>query len=296
MNWEAQGIPMTICRSKAPLPLREQTPLLRCEKIAKSYGGEQIIRDISVSLFAGELVSVLGRSGTGKTTLFNILSGLETPDRGSVYLKGSDVTDSSGLVSYMQQKDLLLPFRTILDNVCVPLVLRGTGKKEAREYAQTYFEEFGLAGCEDKYPGQLSGGMRQRAALLRSYLFEGEIMLLDEPFSALDAITKMAMHRWYKEISRAHGTSAFLITHDIDEALLLSDRIYVITGSPGEICAEIAIEHGVGESAPAGSVEMTGAVGMAGSAEMAGAVGLEVDFSMSAEFAARKKEILAYIS
>lgn len=231
---------MTTCRSRIPL--------LCCEHIDKSYGGEKIIRDISVELFPGELVSVLGRSGTGKTTLFNILSGLETPDSGSVCLRGENVTGRSGLVSYMQQKDLLLPFRTILDNVCVSLILRGTERKQARTRAQAYFEEFGLAGCEDKYPGQLSGGMRQRAALLRSYLFEGEIMLLDEPFSALDAITKMSMHRWYREISRVHGTSAFLITHDIDEAILLSDRIYVIAGSPGEICAEVVVKQSAGAS------------------------------------------------
>jgi len=216
--------------------------VLWCERLSKSYEGEPIIEEISVELCRGQLVSVLGASGTGKTTLFNSLSGLEEPDSGRVFLRGEDVTGKPGRVSYMQQKDLLLPFRTILDNTCVPLLLRGMERKKAREQAREFFGEFGLSGCEDKYPSQLSGGMRQRAALLRSYLFQGEIMLLDEPFSALDAITKSSMHQWYKSVCRKHGTSAFLITHDIDEAILLSDRIYVIAGVPGKICADIRIQ------------------------------------------------------
>lgn len=215
--------------------------ILSGNSITKSYGEETIIKDVSVSLESGELVSVLGVSGIGKTTLFHILSGLEAPDSGEVLLKNENITGQPGKVSYMQQKDLLLPFRTILDNVSAPLRLRGIPKKAAREMAGGYFQEFGLSGSEIKYPAQLSGGMRQRASLLRSYLFSGEIMLLDEPFSALDAITKSQMHQWYQSIVHKHHTSSLFITHDIDEAILLSDRIYIMSGSPGRITGEIHI-------------------------------------------------------
>lgn len=225
---------------------RDNLPLLAGEAITKSYDGNKIIEEISVSLFSGELVSILGLSGIGKTTLFNILSGLEYPDSGRVLLSGKEITGKTGLCSYMQQKDLLLPFKTVLDNVALPLLLRGESKKAAREKAASYFEEFGLAGYEKNYPDSLSGGMRQRAAVLRSYLFSGEIMLMDEPFSALDAITKSAMHEWYREISARHSTSSFLITHDIDEAILLSDRIYIMAGSPGKIEAEFVISSSFG--------------------------------------------------
>lgn len=242
--------------------------VLRCENVSKSYQGEFVIDKVSVSLDKGELVSILGASGTGKTTLFHTLSGLETPDAGCVFYEGEEVTGKPGSVSYMQQKDLLLPFRTILNNVCVPLLLRGVAKKQAREQAREHFAEFGLSGCEDKYPAQLSGGMRQRAALLRSYLFQGKVMLLDEPFSALDAMTKAALYQWYQSVCRKHGTSAFLITHDIDEAILLSDRIYIIKGAPGTIRAELAIERdGVRDS----------------------------EFTMSQEFIGYKRAILAYL-
>ncbi|MEG1662176.1 MAG: ABC transporter ATP-binding protein, partial [Clostridiales bacterium] len=220
-----------------------EQPLLACEGIYQSYGGELILQDIEVALYAGETVCILGASGVGKTTLFNILSGLERPDNGRVLLWGEDITGKPGKLAYMQQKDLLLPFRTIIDNVATPLVLKGSKKKAARLQAAAYFEEFGLTGCEHKYPSQLSGGMRQRAALLRSYLFNDQIMLMDEAFSALDALTKKTMHGWFRQISNHHHTSAFLVTHDIDEAIMLADRIYIITGSPGRISAQIKIAY-----------------------------------------------------
>lgn len=221
----------------------QNEPLLSGKHLSKSYSGQQILSDISVDLYQGEIVSVLGVSGIGKTTLFNILSGLEHPDQGEVFLCGKAVTGRPGLVSYMQQKDLLLPFRTVLDNVIVPLTLRGVDKKTARKQASAYFADFGLCGCEKLYPDQLSGGMRQRAAVLRSYLYSGEIMLLDEPFSALDALTKTAMHSWYNNIARSKGSSAFLITHDIDEAIVLSDRIYIMNGPPGKITYQIRVDY-----------------------------------------------------
>jgi len=217
--------------------------LLKTRDISKSFGGREVLRNICIHLDEGELVSLLGLSGSGKTTLLNILSGLLTPDSGQVTLSGEDITGRTGYVSYMLQKDLLLAHKKVIDNVALPLIIQGMKKKEAREKAAPWFGQFGLAGTEMLYPGQLSGGMRQRAALLRTYLssFSG-VSLLDEPFSALDMITKTQMHEWYLEVSRRINLSTILITHDVDEAILLSDRIYLLTGSPGEIHHEIRIE------------------------------------------------------
>ena len=209
--------------------------LLKAEHITKKYSGRTIIKDINIELNQGELVSLLGVSGSGKTTLFHVLSGLTTPEEGKVFLNGEDITSKPGQISYMLQKDLLFPHKKIIDNAALPLVLRGMKKKEAREKAQTYFKDFGLEGTEYQYPSQLSGGMRQRAALLRTYLSSNGVALLDEPFSALDTITKTAIHKWYLEVMQHIYLSTIFITHDIDEAILLSDRIYILNGKPGEI-------------------------------------------------------------
>ena len=203
--------------------------------VSKSFGEEKILQDINLTLKEGELVSILGVSGVGKTTLFQVISGLTRPDEGKVLLDQEDITGQSGRVSYMLQKDLLLPYRTIQDNVILPLLIQGMKKAQAREKADPLFAAFGLEGTQKKYPRQLSGGMRQRAALLRTYLASHGVVLLDEPFSALDMITKGQMHRWYLEVARKIGLSTLLITHDVDEAIMLSDRIYLLTGTPGEI-------------------------------------------------------------
>ncbi|MDE6625830.1 MAG: ABC transporter ATP-binding protein [Lachnospiraceae bacterium] len=214
---------------------------LEVKGVTKSFGGRTVIKDIDLVLENGEITCLLGASGVGKTTLFNIISGLMRPDSGSVWLDGEEITGQPGKISYMLQKDMLLPYKTVLDNVALPLRIKKQNKKEARETAGKYFEEFGLAGYEKKYPGQMSGGMRQRAALLRTYLFSGEAALLDEPFSALDTITKSAMHRWYLSVMEQIRLSTLFITHDIDEAICLSDRIYILSGSPGQITDEIPI-------------------------------------------------------
>ncbi len=215
--------------------------LLKTENISVSFDGTKIIDNINIELNKGELVSLLGVSGSGKSTLFNVISGLLTPDDGRIIFKGEDITGKSGRLSYMLQKDLLLPYKTVIDNVALPLTVRGMRRREARKRVQPYFEEFGLEGTQRKYPNQLSGGMRQRAALLRTYMFSDEVALLDEPFSALDTITKGNMHTWYLGIMEQIRLSTLFITHDIDEAILLSDRIYILGGRPGHITDEIII-------------------------------------------------------
>lgn len=242
--------------------------VLQVNGVSKSFDEEEIIRDISLELNEGEIVSLLGVSGGGKTTLFNIIAGLSVPDEGEVILQGENITGKPGNVSYMLQKDLLLPYRTIVDNVALPLVIRGMKHKDAREKASAYFEEFGLQGTEKKYPSQLSGGMKQRAALLRTYLFSEKVALLDEPFSALDMLTKGAVHEWYLDVMEKIQLSTLFITHDIDEAILLSDRIYLLTGKPGTITKEIVIE----EKKPRGK-----------------------DFNLSESFLNYKREIIAHL-
>ena len=243
-------------------------PVLEVKGVSKSFDGEEIIRNISLELKEGEIVSLLGVSGGGKTTLFNLIAGLTKPDEGNIYLQGEDVTGKPGNVSYMLQKDLLLPYRTLVDNVALPLTIRGMKKSEAREKAAGYFEEFGLEGAEKKYPAEISGGMKQRAALLRTYLFSEKVALLDEPFSALDMLTKASVHEWYLEVMEKIKLSTLFITHDIDEAILLSDRIYLLTGKPGSITKEIVIK----ESKPR-----------------------KKDFNLSENFLQYKREIISHL-
>ena len=243
-------------------------PALWAEGVTKSYGGRTIIQDISLSLEKGELVCLLGVSGAGKTTLFHSLSGLERPDSGRVLLEGEDVTGHPGKISYMLQKDLLLPHKRVADNVALPLVIQGKSAREARAEALPYFKQFGLEGTEDKYPAQLSGGMRQRAALLRTFLGSRGVVLLDEPFSALDALTKREIHRWYLEMMGELGLTTLFVTHDIDEAVLLSDRVYILAGQPGRIAAELPIRS----QRPR-----------------------RMDFALSGEFLEYKRELLALL-
>ena len=246
----------------------QTVPALAAERITKSYDGRTILRDVSIRLEQGELVCLLGVSGAGKTTLFHTLSGLETPDGGRVLLSGEDVTGRPGKISYMLQKDLLLPHKRIADNVALPLVLRGEKPRAAQEKAAGWFAQFGLEGTEDLWPAQLSGGMRQRAALLRTFLGSQGVVLLDEPFSALDALTKREIHRWYMEMMDQLRLTTLFITHDIDEAILLSDRVCVLSGRPGRIAAEIRVDP----PRPR-----------------------DLSFSLSGEFLAYKRQILALL-
>lgn len=242
--------------------------VLKVNDVSKSFEDGQVIENITLELHEGEIVSLLGASGGGKTTLFNIIAGLSIPDTGSVTLDGENVIGKPGNVSYMLQKDLLLPYRTILENVALPLIVRGMSKKKALMKASGYFEEFGLTGTEKKYPSQISGGMKQRAALLRTYLFSEKVALLDEPFSALDMLTKGTVHEWYLDVMEKIKLSTLFITHDIDEAILLSDRIYLLTGKPGTITKEIIIK----ESKPR-----------------------RKDFNLTEEFLEYKREIITHL-
>ncbi|MCL2805171.1 MAG: ABC transporter ATP-binding protein [Treponema sp.] len=226
--------------------------IFKCEGIAKNYKNEPVVQDISLALHEGGFISLLGPSGVGKTTLFNVLSGVEKPDAGKVFLNGEDVSGISGKVSYMLQKDLLLEYYTVLDNVILPLLIRREKKKEARKFAAGFFPMFGLEGYEKNYPSELSGGMRQRAALLRTCLAayapcgagkKEMVILLDEPFSALDAITRRKMQLWYADIAQKMKISTLFITHDVEEALALSDTIYILNGKPGCITKKIDVKR-----------------------------------------------------
>ena len=213
--------------------------ILSIKNLSFNYPNNKILKDINIHVDKGEVVSILGGSGVGKTTLFNIIAGINPLQSGEISIKGN--TDYKGRVSYMLQKDLLLEHKTIIQNIILPLLIRKINKKEAEEEAIKSLKLFNLYEYKDKYPSELSGGMRQRVALLRTYMFKEELFLLDEPFSALDAITKISLHSWYLEISKKLELTTLLITHDIDEAIELSDRIYIIKNKPGEIVSEIKI-------------------------------------------------------
>ena len=223
-------------------------PALEARSLELAWGddGRVIARDISLEVRVGEVVCLVGRSGCGKSTVFHALSGLLVPRSGRVLLHGEDVTGVPGSVSYMLQKDLLLPNLTVLDNACLPLVLGGMSRAEAHKRALPLLERFGLDGTEGQWPSQLSGGMRQRAAFLRTYLMDNDVILLDEPFSALDAITRQEMRSWFCDMVRELGLSALVVTHDVDEAVSIAGRVYVMSGpfvpkAPSGIVGEVVV-------------------------------------------------------
>jgi ABC-type nitrate/sulfonate/bicarbonate transport system ATPase subunit len=197
--------------------------------------------DITLHIPDKKFVSILGPSGCGKSTIFNIVAGLITPSRGAVYLDGMDISGMVGFVGYMLQKDLLLPWRTVLDNVILGMELQSIPKTQARERAMPYLKRYGLDGFESQYPAALSGGMRQRAALLRTLLYESELVLLDEPFGALDAQTRGDMQQWLLQIWADFNKTVVFVTHDVEEAVYLSDQVVVMTPRPGRIKAVVDI-------------------------------------------------------
>jgi NitT/TauT family transport system ATP-binding protein len=202
----------------------------------------RVLAECSFGIERGQFVSIVGPSGSGKTTLFNVIAGLAAPQSGSVTIGGTPVDGPSTRVSYMLQKDLLMPWRTTLENVTLGLEIRGVPLREARRRGTELLERYGLSGSENVYPSALSGGMRQRAALIRTLVLEPEIVLLDEPFSALDYQTRLMLEGDVRRIMGERGCTAILVTHDIDEAVSISDRVIVLGGKPASIKLDLSIE------------------------------------------------------
>jgi ABC-type nitrate/sulfonate/bicarbonate transport system ATPase subunit len=222
-----------------------ETPLLEASDVTMQYrvGDTDVLalRRVSLHVDEGEFVALVGPSGSGKTTLLSIFAGLEGPTAGTVVLQGDSHPRLLGRAGYMPQRDLLLPWRTALGNAITGLQAQGVPRKEASVRARALFAEFGLAGFEHAWPATLSGGMRQRVAFARTVLVAHDLLLLDEPFGALDALTRASLQRWLAELWERLGATCLLVTHDLDEALLLSDRIYVLSPRPGTVRLERAV-------------------------------------------------------
>ena len=214
--------------------------ILEVKNLSYSFGNNPILKDINIHVNENEIVAIVGSSGVGKSTLFNLIAGVLKKQTGEITINGSD--DYIGKVAYMLQKDLLFEHKTIINNVILPLIIAKVNKKKALEEGNKILKQFNLDKYANKYPQQLSGGMRQRVALIRTYMFKRKIFLLDEAFSALDAITKKELHKWYLDLKKEFYLTTLLITHDIEEAVFLSDRIYILGNKPGEIIGEIKIE------------------------------------------------------
>lgn len=214
---------------------------LKMTNISAYYGSTHAIEDVSIHLNKGEFVSVIGPSGCGKSTLLKVLMGAVIPVDGSVAYNEQPMVADKYPFAFMPQRDALLPWRRIIDNVTLGLEIQGVGRTNARRAAEPLFERFGLGGFERHYPAQLSGGMRQRAALMRTIIQNRPVQLLDEPFSALDALTRIELQRWLETAWQSEQWTTLLITHDVREAITLSDRIYVLSARPAHVIAEIEI-------------------------------------------------------
>lgn len=215
------------------------------DQISKSYmrGKERVpvLDGLSLNVRPGEFVTLIGPSGSGKSTLFRLIGGVEQPDGGRVLIDGGDVTGKRGLISYMPQQAALFPWLTVAGNIASALVTSGASKREAKELAIQWLGKIGMGAVADEYPHVLSGGMQQRVSFLRALLMKRDLMCLDEPFAALDALTRADMQKWLLELWEADRRSVLFITHSIEEALLLSDRIYVLSSAPARVVREIAV-------------------------------------------------------
>ncbi|UHA75577.1 ABC transporter ATP-binding protein [Paenibacillus sp. 481] len=219
---------------------------LELSQVSKSFKDAHrqplhVLNDVSLTVKQGEFVSIIGPSGSGKSTLFHLIGGLLRPDAGSIHVHGSEVSGQTGHISYMPQQPALFPWRTIEDNVILAQEIAGRAKDEARAEARQWLANVGLRGYEQAYPHTLSGGMQQRVAFLRALMSPQELMLLDEPFSALDALTRSDMQRWLIDLWERNRRSVLFITHSIEEALLLSDTIYVLSNRPARVLERIEV-------------------------------------------------------
>ena len=210
--------------------------------IGQIYDGKKVLSDISFDVNESEFITLIGPSGCGKSTIFKIITGLEKNYTGNVIIDGTDIEKYQGKLAFMPQNDLLLDWRTLYKNAVLPMEIEKTDKKTMDERIKKLLPEFKLSGEEGKYPYELSGGMKKRTALLRTFLVDSDIMLLDEPFGALDAITRSEMQQFLLEVCEKHRHTVLFITHDIDEAVYLSDRIIVLGKNPAVIKGEIKIQ------------------------------------------------------
>ncbi|HJY47743.1 MAG TPA: ABC transporter ATP-binding protein [Stellaceae bacterium] len=238
MRWLDKTAVVSLRMSNARLLISN----LRYAYVSDSGKAVEALAKVDIALQPNDFVSLIGPSGCGKSTLFNVIAGLLIPDTGEVKLDGVDIIGQPGNVAYMMQRDLLLPWRTVLENVTLAPEIAGKSMVQARSEARSLLRRFGLEGFENAYPAALSGGMRQRAALLRTILCERTVILLDEPFGALDALTRSAMHEWLLGIQREFHRTMILITHDPDEAVYLSHRVYVATYRPMRIAGVVDID------------------------------------------------------
>jgi ABC-type nitrate/sulfonate/bicarbonate transport system ATPase subunit len=222
------------------------TPRIEFRHVSKTFLGIEraipALDDVSFKVMPGEFVTIIGASGSGKSTLFNLCVGLLEPDEGEILIDGEKPKNRAGMVGYMPQRDLLLPWRSVLDNVLIPLEIQGIPKRESRQKAMEMLPHFGLETFENEYPSALSGGMRQRAALLRTWLTGRSTMLLDEPFGALDALTRKELQNWLLRVWQEFGRTVMFITHDVEEAVYLADRVIVLSARPGKIKRELKID------------------------------------------------------
>ncbi|MCY9539696.1 ABC transporter ATP-binding protein [Paenibacillus alvei] len=227
-----------------PLPEREQAAL-ELRDVSMSFDGRagklHVLDHIFIDVQPGEFVSIIGPSGSGKSTLFHLIGGLLRPSGGDILVHGQNVVGQTGHISYMPQQPALFPWRTVEDNVILAPEIAGRSKKESRAEARRWLSNVGLAGYERSYPHELSGGMQQRVAFLRAMMSPHELMLLDEPFSALDALTRSDMQRWLLELWERNRRSVLFITHSIEEALLLSDTIYVLSNRPARVLERVRV-------------------------------------------------------
>ncbi len=213
----------------------EVAPKLALKAVSRTFGDVTALEQTDLSVKTGEFLSVVGPSGCGKSTMFNIIAGVLSPSGGRVLIDGRDVTNSSGHVGYMLQKDLLLPWRTVLENIVLGALLTGGASRAEREEGVALARRYGLGDFINHYPAALSGGMRQRVALMRTLAMHRDVMLLDEPFGALDSQTRLSMQQWLLSVWEKEKRTIVFVTHDIDEAIFLADRVVVMTPRPGRI-------------------------------------------------------------